>query len=685
MAEVAKVLPETAEAVESALQEEDLNKTRDSPMSTAEAAKEEKIVEAVASTEQKTKETEEANIGEKGFQTKDSTLTSESRSIVPSSKDESYSITELKASEKKALQFFKLKVEEAIKAKSFVNALVKAQPTKGTREVKVVRLSEESDKKGESAAKVEADVQIPISATKETETKAEETISKTLIGATKETEVKAEETIVKDEGFVTSEATSVTETPPLSTYESPPPDAASCAATVLIDDKAKEEAQPVTNEVKSAVVKAEEDFAEKSAATFQAKEDASTPVPDEPPVLVKREVPPSSATGEFETVQESTSQAPGETIVGKEVTIDESSREVVVQEAETTPPEFTSLWGVPLLEREGDERTDVILLKFLRARDGKVDEAFSMIQNTMIWRKDFGADRLLEEDFGTEFDTVAYMHGYDKEGHPVCYNHYGVFKNRQLYQQLFEDESKFHNFLRWRIQVLEMGIQKLNFTPGGANSLVQVTDLKGSPGFMKWRNITKKALAVLQDNYPELLAKQIFINAPWYFGTLYSIYGQSITQRQRSKVVVARPGKVTETLFKYISPEYVPVKYGGLSRLNDTDFEGVDAPVKEFTVKAGEKQFLEIQIAESGTTAVWDLAVVGWEVVYGGEFIPNAEEGYTVIIQKPKKVAASEEGIRSSFKAMEPGKIVLMVDNSTSRRKRLAVHRYVVNSIPPKC
>ncbi|KAM6552183.1 hypothetical protein CsatB_001991 [Cannabis sativa] len=49
------------------------------------------------------------------------------------------------------------------------------------------------------------------------------------------------------------------------------------------------------------------------------------------------------------------------------------------------PPEEVSMWGVPLL---ADDRTDVILLKFLRARDYKVKEAFTMLKNTVMWRKE---------------------------------------------------------------------------------------------------------------------------------------------------------------------------------------------------------------------------------------------------------------------------------------------------------
>ena len=74
---------------------------------------------------------------------------------------------------------------------------------------------------------------------------------------------------------------------------------------------------------------------------------------------------------------------------------------------------------------------------------------------------------------------------------------------------------------------------------------------------------------------------------------------------------------------------------------------------------------------------MWDVSVVGWEVVYGEEFVPSREDGYTVIIQKTKKVVSSEEPIRNSFKATEPGKVVLTIDN-TSRRKKLAVYRHII-------
>lgn len=45
---------------------------------------------------------------------------------------------------------------------------------------------------------------------------------------------------------------------------------------------------------------------------------------------------------------------------------------------------------------------------------------------------------------------------------------------------------------------------------------------------------------------------------------------------------------------RYICPENLPVRYGGFGRPSDTDFEGVEAPVTEVTLKAGEKQTIEL-------------------------------------------------------------------------------------------
>lgn len=462
---------------------------------------------------------------------------------------------------------------------------------------------------------------------------------------------------------------------------------------------AKEAGKPVAEEKK------EETEEEKPAPAAETSEEPKleTEKKAEVPVEVETEAPAS-----VEVKEEEKTPPPAETVVETEViekvtavdddgakTVEAIEESVVAvatpppaEEAETEvappqteepkeaeesvpppPPEEVSIWGIPLL---ADERSDVILLKFLRARDFKVKDAFTMIKNTARWRKEFGIEGLLDEELGNELEKVVFMHGFDKEGHPVCYNVYGEFQNKELYQNTFSDEEKRSKFLRWRIQFLEKSIQKLDFSPSGISTMVQVNDLKNFPGPAKkeLRQATKQALNLLQDNYPEFVAKQIFINVPWWYLAFNRMISPFLTQRTKSKFVFASPSKSAEALFKYIAPEQVPVQYGGLSREGEQEFSVADA-VTEVTIKAATKHTVELHITEKGNL-VWELRVVGWDVNYGAEFVPSAEDGYTVIVSKTRKVGSADEGVISDgFKTSEPGKVVLTIDNQTSKKKKL--------------
>ncbi|KAL3536576.1 hypothetical protein ACH5RR_005037 [Cinchona calisaya] len=341
--------------------------------------------------------------------------------------------------------------------------------------------------------------------------------------------------------------------------------------------------------------------------------------------------------------------------------------------------EYYSMWGIPLLGGGCDERADVILLKFLRARDFRVADSLNMLLKCLSWRKDFEADeKILDEDLGfKELEAVvAYMHGYDREGHPVCYNAYGVFKDKEMYERVFGDEEKLKKFLRWRVQVLERGIRLLHFKPGGVNSIIQVTDLKDMPK-RELRVASNHILSLFQDNYPEMVARKIFINVPWYFSMLYSMFSPFLTQRTKSKFVISKEGNVAQTLHKFIRPENVPVMYGGLSRLDDVH-GGLPRPASEFTVKGREKVNIQIEGIEGGATISWDLVVGGWELEYGAEFVPNGEGSYSIAVEKTRRIAANEEPIHNSFTSREAGKLVLVLDNTASRKTKIAAYRYIL-------
>ncbi|CAH9112908.1 unnamed protein product [Cuscuta europaea] len=431
---------------------------------------------------------------------------------------------------------------------------------------------------------------------------------------------------------------------------------------------------PAKEEEKKPVAAEEEPKPEKIETEDVTPAAAETPaVVEEPPKAEEKEeavpeVPESEAT----------TAEPAEVVVEKieekAVAPAEEVKETISEVAAATeiPPEQVSIWGIPLL---ADDRSDVVLLKFLRARDFKVKEAFAMLKNVVAWRKQFNIDELLEEsDLGQGLEKVVYMNGSDKEGHPICYNSFGEFQDKELYQSTFSDKEKLNRFLRWRIQFMEKSIRNLDFSPEGICTFVQVIDLKNSPGLFffkkELRQATNRALQLLQDNYPEFVAKQVFINVPWWYPSYYKMINALFTIRTKSKFVFAGPSKSAETLFKYIAPEQVPVQYGGLSREGDYEFNTADASTED-TIKPTSKHTIEFPVTEN-TSLVWEARVIGWDVSYGAEFVPGDEGAYTIILEKPRKIGSADETIiGTTYKAESTGKVVLTFNNQTSKRKKL--------------
>ncbi|XP_018492146.1 patellin-4 [Raphanus sativus] len=439
---------------------------------------------------------------------------------------------------------------------------------------------------------------------------------------------------------------------------------AETAEAVVAEESSKEEAKTdavMTEEVKTDAVVTEEAKAEAVVEKESPKEEVKT---EEAEVVdTKEEVKPEDAGEEKKS----------EAVVTKEVKAETVEQE---EEEDEIVDNDIELWGVPLLPSKGAEGTDVILLKFLRARDFKVNEAFEMLKKTLKWRKEQKIDSVLGEDFGEDLASAAYMNGLDRESRPVCYNVYSVFGNEELYQKTFGSEQSRENLLRWRFQLMEKGIQKLVLKPGGVTSLLQIHDLKNCPGLFKkelWVAI-KNATVALQDNYPELVSRNVFINVPFWFYASSTLLSPFLTQRTKSKFVVTRPANVTETLLKYIPAEEIPVQYGGFQRDDDAEFS--NEVVSEVVVKPGSSETIEIPATQTQGTLVWDVVVLGWEVNYKEEFVPTDEGAYTIIVQKDKKIGSNEGPVRNSFKNSESGKIVLTVDNVSSKKKKRVLYRY---------
>lgn len=332
-----------------------------------------------------------------------------------------------------------------------------------------------------------------------------------------------------------------------------------------------------------------------------------------------------------------------------------------------------SLWGVPLLPSKAHEGTDIVLMKFLKAKDYKVSDAFDMLQKTMIWRSENRIDRIMDEDLDSEMEGAGFLDSRDKEGRPVCYHVCGVFRDKDVYKRNFGTQKKREKFLRWRIQLMEKAVRKLSFREGGVDSIIQIYDLKHTPqqGMKELNSLSKKAVVLFQNYYPELVYKNIVVYAPFWLYTSRVLLSRFMNQRSKKKFILVRPQTVTKTFLKFINPEYLPAEYGGLRREKDPYFSPADK-AQEHKIKGNTVCTVEFPVREPGVTITWEVTVVGWDVNYKEEFIPDDEGSYNILLQNQNRVG---ESTRNSFYINEPGKILVTVENGNFKTRRM-FYRY---------
>jgi hypothetical protein len=64
--------------------------------------------------------------------------------------------------------------------------------------------------------------------------------------------------------------------------------------------------------------------------------------------------------------------------------------------------------------------------------------AKEMLINTLKWRKEFSADKVLDEEFDTSIfsDTVGFLYKNDKDDRPVTYNFYGGLDQNTVFENV---------------------------------------------------------------------------------------------------------------------------------------------------------------------------------------------------------------------------------------------------------
>ncbi|CAN0852756.1 PATL5 [Linum grandiflorum] len=251
---------------------------------------------------------------------------------------------------------------------------------------------------------------------------------------------------------------------------------------------------------------------------------------------------------------------------------------------------YINMYGVRLELDTIDERTDVILLKFLRAKDFEVQDAFKMLLRVTQWRRKFGINKLHLTDEDDEdsniFRRVFFMSGRSREGYPVLYMAYKAFLDKELYDEAFSDEAKKERFLKWTIMFIEKTMRKLDFRAGGVSSTILVMDFKNCLSIEETAfKSFESTLRLLVNYYPEFVERRILINVPWWDLTYMMIKSPFMAQCRNGKVLFAGPSMSSDILSRYVGEEEIP-KICDSPRKRDGEFEAWDAATEVILKRA---------------------------------------------------------------------------------------------------
>lgn len=196
---------------------------------------------------------------------------------------------------------------------------------------------------------------------------------------------------------------------------------------------------------------------------------------------------------------------------------------------------------------------DLMVRRFLRARDLDIEKASALFLKFLSWRRAFVPKGFISE---SEIENQLphnklCMQGVDKKGRPIVIAFGGRHK---------PGKGTLEDFKRFIVYSLDKICARM---PNGEEKFLSIADLEGWGYSNSDVRGYVAALSILQDCYPERLGKLIIVHVPYIFMTAWKVVYPFIDSKTKRKIVFVDNKELKSTLLGDIDESQLPDIYGG--------------------------------------------------------------------------------------------------------------------------